>query len=139
VLEVATATSSAGPPETVSATLVRVKVWPTKMILGDATPPALSFATTAIVSGVREGSSSLSRVRSAFTWASVPLIVRLVEPTPVIVPPPPAACVSAASSPCASEAVTVRSHALGARIVLQACEADVQKLEVINRLARALV
>ena len=79
--------------------------------------PKLSLALTVIVSEAVEASSSVSVVRSAFTCASVPLIVSVLPPFDgVTVPPPPAAPVFAASTPWVSGQSDGERLAAGRRI-----------------------
>ena len=73
-----------------------------------ALAPLLSLALTVIVSAVVEASLSVSVVRSAFTCASVPLMVSVLPPFDgVIVPPPPVADVVADSTPLVSDSMAV--------------------------------
>ena len=70
----------------------------TAIVFAVAALPKLSSAVSVMVSGVPDvavPSLSLSVPRSAFTWLSVPLMIRSVVPEPVIVPPPPAPLVFA--------------------------------------------
>ena len=70
--------------------------------------PKLSVAATVSVSGLVELSSSVSVVRSASTWDSVPTMVNvLLLLEGVIVPPPPATPSVAVSTPAPSETTTV--------------------------------
>ena len=71
--------------------------------------PRLSVAVTVILSVPGVVSVSVSVVRSAFTWLSVPTMVRVCPSgVLVIVPPPPVADVIADSTPFLSLSVTVK-------------------------------
>ena len=76
---------------------------------GPAEPPRLSVALTVIVSDAVVALVSVNVVRSAFTCASVPLIVSVLPPPEATTePPPPTAPVFPASTPLVSVSTAVK-------------------------------